>query len=118
MNNTDIAGPAVYFGEPWGIFALRPDGNAVRVATPLDDACLTCKEAIAEGDRGFMRIVIRTAGILTAYEVAPIHAECDALGIVGHTFGVCSHTGYDTSSRSAARVLWQRLGELARFEPR
>lgn len=113
MNDTEPAASPVYFGEPWGIFALHPDEAAKRVATPLGDSCLTCKEAIAEGDRGFIRTVAGPEGILTAYEVAPVHAECDALSVVGHLFGVCSCTGYDTASRSTARVLWQRIGALA-----
>jgi hypothetical protein len=95
---------SLYFGEPW-----RSMGGAQRVDPPIGEACLTCGEPIAEGDQGYVRVVLRTVDILTAHEVAPVHAECEALGIVGHTFGVCTCTGYDTRSRAAARILWERI---------
>ena len=100
----------LYFGESWGSPLL--DG-ARRVPTPVGERCFACKEPISEQDQGLVRIVLVGGGILTSHEVVPVHAECEALGIVGHQFGVCSCTGYDTTSRESARVLWQRLGDPA-----
>lgn len=105
-------GETVFFGEPWGVLASQPDG-ARRVETPIGEVCPTCAEPIAEGDLGFIRVRVRQAGILGVHEVVTIHAECEALDIVGHTFGICICTGYDTTSRASARLLWKRLGDLA-----
>jgi hypothetical protein len=113
MTNTEPdAEPILFFGEPWGAFATQPE-QARRVDTPVGQACLTCTRTVVEGDRGFIRTVIRNVDTLDAYEVAPIHAECEALGLVGHTFGVCTCTGYDTTSREAALELWSRLDAIA-----
>lgn len=40
---------------------------------------------------------------------AGVHPECLALTIVGHVYGVCSCTGWDTSSRTAALELKARM---------
>lgn len=108
----------LYFGDPWpGLKALK---YAVRVSTPLCKACVQCGEQIQDGDRGFVRATIVDSG---TYDLAAwpgfaataragtcaIHIECEALGIVGHTYGVCACTGFDVHSREAGRILWQRL---------
>lgn len=108
---TDEAGPA-FFGEPWGSFVTQP-GQAQRVATPVGQRCRICDEPVVAGDRGFIRTVARSVEIPGTYEITPVHAECEALGFVGHTFGVCSCTGHDTTSRASARLLWERLSTAA-----
>lgn len=80
--------------------------GATQVEVPVGHKCLVCVEPIALGDRGLIRATINSDGRGLA---APVHAECEALGIVGHLFGVCHCTGYDTRSRAAARELWQRI---------
>lgn len=93
---------AVFFGAPWGAPALD---YAEPTDTPVGRPCLVCRESIADGDLGWLRTALLDAGVAT---IEPVHAECDLLGVAGHTFGVCSCTGYDTTSREAARELWQR----------
>lgn len=38
-----------------------------------------------------------------------MHTECQALGVVGHDYGVCRCTGWDTNSRDTARELMRRI---------
>jgi hypothetical protein len=92
----------IYFGPRWDAPMLD---DAVRAKTPIGQPCLFCAEPIEGGDQGFMTIVVGTDDP----EPQPAHAECQALGIVGHDFGVCSCTGYD-NNREAARELWRRMG--------
>lgn len=99
----------VYFGPRWDAPLL--DG-AVQTATPVGKGCMLCAEPVADGDRGLIRVAVRKVpGGEFAGSPEPIHAECDLLGVVGHTVGVCRCTGYDTTSRAAARLAWQRIGE-------
>jgi hypothetical protein len=129
MTDGNVAGMTdtgdIYFGEPWGVFALKKPDDARRVEAPIGDSCITCAEPIAEGDRGFVRTLRKpssaiggmdgraAAGFLTVYEIVAVHAECEALTVVGHQFGVCACTGYDPTSRDSARLLWERLRGLA-----
>lgn len=93
---------SIAFGPPWN----APVSDAsVFVATPVGKPCLNCREPIADGDRGFLRPVMRADGAT----VEPLHAECEMIGLAGHTWGVCHCTGYDTTSREAARLLWFRV---------
>lgn len=88
--------------------------DAIQVATPIDEACMVCRGPIAEGDsalRGLVMTADNEAPTGLVAELRWTHAECYALGTVGHVFGVCRCTGYDTTSREAARVLWRRLGD-------
>jgi hypothetical protein len=62
--------------------------------------CVLCAEPIDAGDVDYSW---RSTG-------NPAHGACMALGIVGHDYGVCTCTGYDTQSRAAAIELWQRMG--------
>lgn len=119
-----MAGPTVitYFGPRWHAPILD---DARHAPTPVGHPCLRCREPIADGDRGFVRAVWRRSGMPVdaatlanpedlppdgVASIEPIHAECEAIGVVGHQYGVCTCTGWDTSSRAAARELWQRLG--------
>jgi hypothetical protein len=68
------------------------------VVTSDGGTCLVCGEPIEEGGRW------TASGPPTA-----IHIECQALGIVGHDYGVCSCTGYDTTARASALTLWERM---------
>lgn len=97
------------FGARWD--APAAEGPPVWT-TPVGVACYACNTPIAAGDRGFLRgCAIRrdpaTAELLSTLE--PVHTECEMLTTIGHYFGVCSCTGYDTSSRSAALALLDKL---------
>lgn len=94
----------LYFGEPWDVPAVQYAG---RCATPVGSPCLTCGERVVEGDRGWMMPVLQGSDFPT---VEAQHAECQLLGVVGHEYGVCTCTGYDTTSREAARVLLTKIG--------
>lgn len=93
----------LYFGEAWDVPALD---YATQAETPVGAACGCCSEAVAAGDVGWIRAAFDTA---TGPRPYVLHAECELLGIVGHLFGVCSCTGFDTTSREAARELWRRV---------
>lgn len=97
----------VFFGERWDVPLLE---NATQVETPVGVDCLNCSEPVADGDRG----LLRGAFINGNPCVVPIHAECDLIGVIGHLMGVCHCTGYDTSSREAARLAWERAQALPR----
>lgn len=94
-----------YFGYAWPAGVERV--GVVEVPTPVGAPCLRCRQPMAEGDQGYVRAVLRDEGEATD---EPVHVECEALGLTGHAFGVCSCTGYDTISREAALTLWRRLG--------
>jgi hypothetical protein len=113
----------VYFGDNWG--SPRLDGDAQHVDTPIGRPCLQCREPIEPGDQGFIQQIMRPDAAVTGPPVPTvmpshtiteeaIHAECEALGIVGHQLGVCTCTGHDTTSRAAARKLWGRLTRIKR----
>lgn len=92
----------IYFGEKWDAPILD---EALQVALPNGRTCMICEQAIVRGDRGFVRGSVLNYGEDTFY----VHRECELLGILGHDYGVCSCTGYDTSCRDAALELWRRL---------
>ena len=94
-----------YFGANWGAPMLE---GAVQVPTPIGAPCLHCTEPIAAGEQGVIRYAIRVAD-LASTKPCPVHAECDAIAVIGHTYGVCSCTGFDTTLRSSARELWRRM---------
>lgn len=98
---------ARYFGKPWDVPALD---DAVQVPTPAGRPCGMCGEAIQDGDRGWIRTALRTVDGRIIAELAAHHAECEALDIVGHVFGVCDCYGFDTSHASALE-LWSRIGQ-------
>jgi hypothetical protein len=85
--------------------------DVVLVTAPVGWVCLHCGEPVAEGDTGFFRQwLLRNDGGGWACRIRAVHAQCEALGIVGHTHGVCTCTGFDTTSKTAADELWRRLG--------
>lgn len=84
-----------FFGEPWDAPIID---DAIHVSTPAGGCCMFCREQIEDGDRGFILI----DGSFT-------HAECEMLGILGHSYSVCRCTGFDTTSRASARELWRRV---------
>lgn len=63
--------------------------------------CALCAEPIDAGDVDWPP---RNHG-------SPMHNACAALKVIGHDFGVCHCTGFDTSSRASALELWRRLRE-------
>lgn len=92
--------------DPW----LVEMGVAL-VAVPAGWPCLHCGEPIAEGDTGFFRqCLLRNDTGGWAWKTRATHAQCEALGIIGHDFGVCSCTGFDTTAKASADELWRRLG--------
>ena len=99
-----------YFGEPWDA-PLFDDGGAVQLPTPVGRPCLTCGEPVVEGDRGEIMPHLRVEGGRPVATVEPIHAECGLLDAVGHEYGICHCTGYDTSARSSALALLAVLDE-------
>lgn len=102
-------GNTVYFGPRWDAPLLD---SATHVPTPAGRRCLSCGEPVVEGDRGLIRVAVREVpGGKFEGAPEPIHAECDLLGVVGHSVGVCRCTGHDTTTRSAARLAWARVGE-------
>lgn len=95
-----------YFGQRWDAPRMDDETKLRHVPTPVGEPCLTCSEAIADGDRGTFVTLIPAEG--PPRKVA-VHVECELLGVTGHTFGVCACAGYDTTSRSAALVLLSRI---------
>lgn len=112
----------VYFGHPWSAPIL--DG-ATQTDTPVGTPCHLCREPITENDQGLIQQVRRPTTTVTGPPVPtvmatgdtvtedPVHAECLAIGIVGHQYGVCTCNGWDTTTRKAARELWARMGQVS-----
>jgi len=106
-------------GETWGgPTAFGPRWHSVMtehatwVPTPVGERCLFCEEPIEEGDQGFLRGHIDASG---KSSMRWAHGGCDAIGVVGHIYGVCSCTGWDTTTKAAGDELWRRLdGERQR----
>ncbi len=96
----------LFFGERWDAGVVE---GAVRVPTPVGEACLDCAEPVVDGDRGFVRAVGRMVGGELRPSVEPVHAECDLRSVLGHQVGVCPCTGYGRT-RAAARLVWERAG--------
>lgn len=96
----------IFFGGSWGAPILD---DARQVPAPVGEQCLHCGDSVVDGDCGFIRGVSRLQpdGSLTA-TAEPIHAECELISVLGHDLGVCHCTGYDTSTRAAARLAWER----------
>jgi hypothetical protein len=67
-----------------------------------------CTETIGMGDRGFLTAVITGERDSVA---AYVHAECEMDGILGHTVGVCSCTGWEPG-RKRARAVWRKVASL------
>lgn len=96
-----------FFGERWDAPVVD---DAAPTATPVGALCYACGEPIEDGDRGFVRVVVRWDRDGVALPVEPVHAECDLRSLVGHDLGICPCGGYD-ASRASARLVWQRVGE-------
>lgn len=98
-----------FFGERWDAPAVD---DATQVPTPVGQPCLAeCGDVIAEGDRGFLRGVVRMVDGELVGSVEPVHAECDLRSVMGHQVGVCPCKGYG-HDRAAARLVWERVGEM------
>lgn len=98
-------------------FSPRPDAwlaraGAALVSTPVGWPCGLCTTPIERDDMGFFRevVVLDGAGAWSA-RIRAMHAQCEALRIVGHANGVCRHTGWP-ASKAAADELWRRLGHV------
>lgn len=69
--------------------------------------CRDCGETVLDTDDGTMTTVIDGGG---GAHLAAMHRECQALGIIGHTWGVCSCNGWE-HDRAAALELKRRIYE-------
>lgn len=73
----------------------------------MNHPCWICSEPVTADDRAV------TVGTTSDYNGQPgfvvLHVECQMLSTVGHAFGVCRCTGWDTRGRDSARVLWSRV---------
>lgn len=103
-----------YFGESWdaAMFDVPDDDSPppVHCPTPIGVPCGSCKEAIADGDRGQMIPFVQEAaeGALTDVSMEPHHIECLWLNTVGHIEGICRCTGF-APSRHAREAILARL---------
>ncbi len=79
--------------------------------TVMPDRCEFCRERFGDDDQILPMIVVGTGA--EEPRAAWGHKECQALGIVGHDFGVCSCTGFG-KDRAAALELWRRIQEANR----
>jgi hypothetical protein len=109
----------VFFGVRWDAPIVD---DADQVPTPVGQMCYVCGQPIEAGDRGLIRACMRweehppdADGYTTSplpVAALPIHAECDMLGVLGHQFGVCRCTGWDTygpAARASALELLARV---------
>jgi hypothetical protein len=101
------------FGGPWDAPVCD---EAIPVDTPCGVDCLRCGEMIAEDDQGFVRPCMGEVEPRYVVEALPmggaltvIHRECDLCAMVGHMVGVCTCTGYDSTSWEAAREVMRRV---------
>ena len=98
----------LFFGQRWDAPIVD---DARPTPTPVGQLCYDCCEPVQDGDRGFLRAVVRIGDDGQPFGSAePVHAECDLRGVLGHQVGVCHCTGYD-ASRVTAKLVWQRAGE-------
>jgi hypothetical protein len=88
-----------FFGERWDAPIVD---DAIQIETPAGASCYDCAEAIAPGDRGFVRPLIRSE---TEAEIGYVHAECDLRSTCGCMVGLCRCHGYPTN-RDTARLVW------------
>jgi hypothetical protein len=95
----------VFFGPRWD--APRVE-HAERISTPIGATCHVCGEPIVADDRGLMCSVVEMVDGEMAGTARTVHVECDMLGVLGHQFGACHCTGYDTT-RAAGLELLRRL---------
>jgi hypothetical protein len=95
----------VAFGPRWYSPAVT---GAHWVDTPVGETCGHCAEPFRAEDQGLYRHVMVVPGQV---RVEAVHAGCDALPTVGHIYGVCVCTGWDTFTRAAGDELWSRLGQ-------
>lgn len=106
----------VYFGPRWDAPLLDdPDDGSpapIQVATPVGDPCYVCTGKIAEGERGLVRAGAKVGdnGKPVAIKLF-VHTECEMLGVIGHVYGVCTCSGWDTGTRAAALELLRVLNE-------
>lgn len=94
----------MFFGERWDAPVCDPP--AKQIPTPVGERCYRCNEAIIAGDQGHL------FGSVAADEslgTTAVHRECFLLDVVGHMVKVCSCTGWDTTSRAAAREAIARV---------
>lgn len=94
------------FGD-WDGAPITEDCPTVPV--PVGDRCGMCNTAFEPGDVG-----LRMGHIGVDPESATamnVHRECLFLNTCGHSVGVCTCTGYDTTTRETALEAWARRGE-------
>jgi len=79
--------------------------------TPVDQRCMSCRTPIKDGDMGYIRPVMTGPG---AVKACPVHMGCEAVSIVGHEYGICTCTGWDTTTKAAGDELMRRLRQAAK----
>lgn len=99
----------VYFGARWDAPALDDPTTIRQAPAPVGKPCMTCRTRVVDGDRGWIRAVLRDSAGEPDASLEPVHVECDLLGIIGHEYAVCSCHGYDTTSRTTALKLLDAL---------
>lgn len=105
------------FGERWDA-PVCDDAERYPVV-PTYAKCIDCDEQIQEGDQGFVQVLMLGSvdpdylvGLgANGVNLIAIHRECQLLGILGHSVGVCSCTGWDTS-RASAREALRRVQDI------
>lgn len=81
------------------------EGGYQQVDTPVGVLCYQCREQIQKDDRG----LIRAALYGSKPDFLPVHTECEMIGTIGHLYGVCTCTGFDTTTRAAALELLREV---------
>ncbi len=79
-------------------------------------SCERCGQPIADGQLWrYVPVWSPAGGALGRAARRRMHVECIALMTVGHDFGVCSCTGWDTSAWESALELVKRMRDRPRF---
>src|SRR5687767_9349030 len=102
----------VFFGERWDAPIVD---HARQAPTPQGQACYLCDRAIEADDQGFIRPLFTESG--QAEDLA-VHRGCDMATTIGHIFGLCSCTGWETYEAGQELVRRSEAGELTPVEPR
>jgi hypothetical protein len=91
------------FGKRWD----APETEAALfVDTPTGETCLTCGDPIDADDQGWMRSVFSGAEVV----VRPVHAGCEAAGVIGHQLNICLCHGWGYDGRARGDEVWRKLG--------
>jgi hypothetical protein len=91
-----------WFGQSWH---APVNEDTPQVPIPIGELCERCEERITADDSGMIIPCIGGSRPWLAY-----HRECNLLGLVGHSVGVCRCTSYlGLSVRAAGREVVRRV---------